>query len=279
MFQRYTERARRSVFFARYEASQFGSKMIDTEHLLLGVLREHMKDPIFWSGTTFEEIRRKVEQQKPPSGERVPTSVDLPLSHPCTRALVFAAEEADELKHDLIDNRHLLMGLLREENCFAAGLLRDQGITIEGVRNAGEPQSRPPGRSAEGIALHGMFVSYTERARRTISFARSEANQAGAQSIETEHLLLGLWRQHGGNLPFPSGTMALQEIRKEIDRRKPPSGDNVPHSDDLPLSEECERVLVFAAAEANRLEHEQTGNGHILFGLLQEEKCLAAEIL
>src|SRR5207249_2049769 len=40
MFERYTERARRVIFFARYEASQFGSTTIETEHLLLGILRE-----------------------------------------------------------------------------------------------------------------------------------------------------------------------------------------------------------------------------------------------
>ena len=40
MFERYTEKARRSIFFARYEASQFGSPSIETEHLLLGLLRE-----------------------------------------------------------------------------------------------------------------------------------------------------------------------------------------------------------------------------------------------
>ena len=40
MFERYTEKARRVIFFARYEASQFGSPCIETEHLLLGLLRE-----------------------------------------------------------------------------------------------------------------------------------------------------------------------------------------------------------------------------------------------
>ena len=40
MFERYTEKARRVIFFARYEASQFGSPYIETEHLLLGLLRE-----------------------------------------------------------------------------------------------------------------------------------------------------------------------------------------------------------------------------------------------
>ncbi len=40
MFERYTEKARRTIFFARYEASLFGSPYIETEHLLLGLLRE-----------------------------------------------------------------------------------------------------------------------------------------------------------------------------------------------------------------------------------------------
>ena len=40
MFEKYTEKARRVIFFARYEASQFGSPYIETEHLLLGLLRE-----------------------------------------------------------------------------------------------------------------------------------------------------------------------------------------------------------------------------------------------
>jgi len=206
-------------------------------------------------------------------------SVDLPLSHQSKRALVYAMDEADRLKHASIDNRHLLMGLLREKNCFAAGVLRDQGITIEALRNAREPQAMSPWRTAVSILLQGMFERYTERARRTIFFARSEASQAGAHAIETEHLLPGLWRQHEGNLPFRSGALALEEIRREIDGRKPPNRDNVPHSDDLPLSEECERVLAFAAEEADRLGHEKIGNGYILFGLLREEKCLAAEIL
>lgn len=49
MFERYTEKARRVIFFARYEASQFGSPFIETEHLLLGLLREDKPSPIVFS--------------------------------------------------------------------------------------------------------------------------------------------------------------------------------------------------------------------------------------
>ena len=68
MFERYTEKARRVIFFARYEASQFGSPCIDTEHLLLGMLREdkgiakRLSRPPF----TIESIRRRIEELAPP---------------------------------------------------------------------------------------------------------------------------------------------------------------------------------------------------------------------
>ncbi|HEY4677253.1 MAG TPA: Clp protease N-terminal domain-containing protein, partial [Candidatus Angelobacter sp.] len=63
MFERYTEKARRVIFFARYEASQFGSTHIETEHLLLGLLREDRAlTHRFLPGTsTVEDIRKQIE--------------------------------------------------------------------------------------------------------------------------------------------------------------------------------------------------------------------------
>jgi ATP-dependent Clp protease ATP-binding subunit ClpA len=133
---RYTEKARRTIFFSRFEASQFGAKSIESEHLLLGLMREysHLRDRLVKAGTSPREIRKEIEQRKPPAAEKVPTSVDLPLSQECKRAMAFATEEADRLNHKHIGNEHLLAGLLREENCLAAELLRAHGITLEAAR-------------------------------------------------------------------------------------------------------------------------------------------------
>ena len=63
MFERYTERARRVLFFARYEASQLGSVSIETEHLLLGLIRENegiAAQVLLNLGTTLEEVREQV---------------------------------------------------------------------------------------------------------------------------------------------------------------------------------------------------------------------------
>ena len=65
MFERYTEKARRVIFFARYEASQFGSPFIETEHLLLGLLREEeglANLVLSSSGVTLEKTRELVKQ-------------------------------------------------------------------------------------------------------------------------------------------------------------------------------------------------------------------------
>lgn len=81
MFERYTEKSRRVIFFARYEASQFGSPYIETEHLLLGLLREDKAlTNRFLHGRSAEAIRKEVEQQTIVR-EKVSTSVDLPLSN------------------------------------------------------------------------------------------------------------------------------------------------------------------------------------------------------
>ena len=118
MFERYTEKARRVIFFARYEASQFGSPCIETEHLLLGLLREDkaLANRFLRSSASVDSIRKQIEVHTT-LREKVSTSVDLPLSHECKRVLAYGAEEAERLNHKHIGTEHLLLGLLREEKC------------------------------------------------------------------------------------------------------------------------------------------------------------------
>src|SRR5258708_10045201 len=65
MFERYTEKARRVIFFARYEASQFGSPYINSEHLLLGLLREDksLTNRFLRSLSAVESIPQQIEMQ------------------------------------------------------------------------------------------------------------------------------------------------------------------------------------------------------------------------
>ena len=103
MFERYTEKARRVIFFARYEASQFGSPCIETEHLLLGLLREDkaLANRFLRSSASVESIRKQIEAHTT-LREKVSTSVDLPLSHECKRVLAYGAETLKPLVMDAV---------------------------------------------------------------------------------------------------------------------------------------------------------------------------------
>ena len=135
MFEKYTEKARRVIFFARYEASQFGSPFIETEHLLLGLLREDkaLTNRFLRSHASIESIRKQIEGRTP-IREKVSTSVDLPLSQECKRVLAYAAEEAERLAHKHIGTEHLLLGLLREDKSFAAEILHERGLRLSTLR-------------------------------------------------------------------------------------------------------------------------------------------------
>jgi ATP-dependent Clp protease ATP-binding subunit ClpC len=131
--QGYREKSRRTIFFARYEACLFCSPYIETEHLLLGLLRENKVIAASLGSDSFDSIRK---QLKMPSifHKTVTHSLDLLLSDECKRVLAYAGEEAENLSHKFIGTEHLLLGLLREENCLGAHLLKQRGVSLDGVR-------------------------------------------------------------------------------------------------------------------------------------------------
>src|SRR5216117_1057244 len=99
MFERYTDPARRVIFFARYEASQYGSATIETEHFLLGLVREDkfLIRLFFPDSASWESIRERIDQRVE-IRKKTSTSIDLPLSDECKRILAHSAREAETLK-------------------------------------------------------------------------------------------------------------------------------------------------------------------------------------
>jgi hypothetical protein len=133
MFERFTERARRAIFFGRFEASILGSGYIEVEHLLLALIKE---DRVLAHNLPLgakEAIREQIEEKMPRLTPSIPTSVDLPLSKDSKDLLAYGAEESDKLHHNSIDTAHLVLGLLRME-CLATSLLRRHGIEYTSFR-------------------------------------------------------------------------------------------------------------------------------------------------
>jgi len=169
MFEKYTEKARRVIFFARYEANQFGSPYIETEHLLLGLIREDKNLTARFfprANATIQDIRKEIEGRTQVH-ERVSTSVDLPFSEESKRALNGAAEESERFGHKYIGVEHILLGLLQEDKSVAAGILREHGLRAAMIReefSRGVSEKHAQNRSREPLSLAEFSRDLTEAA-------------------------------------------------------------------------------------------------------------------
>jgi len=192
MFERYNDKARRVIIFARHEAAEYGASEIETEHVLLGLARVE-KD---WlpGNATLPSIRKQIESRV--KARPKPSTVkDLPLSQSSLNALKFAAEESERFGHHYVGPKHLLLGLMREKACLAATVLRRMGLrlaalrkqvyrTIAGAEHRGESNTLPIGA--------GLELAPTPDVLQILSRAVREAKDLSQPFLGPEHILLGL---------------------------------------------------------------------------------------
>ena len=209
MFERYGESARRVIFFARYFAARTGSSEIHSELFLLGLLREDkvLGNRFLGSPWAGEEVWKKIQQRKP-AREKVSGPVDIPLSSTSKSALIHAAEEADLLSSKTIRTEHLLLGLLRQEKCFAAEILHEFGVRLTKTRDelrrapnsdswseefVREPSPRPP----EVVELKSRIESIRRRMEEAISNHDFDAARKYSDEEDRERdKLFALYRQY-----------------------------------------------------------------------------------
>jgi len=139
MFERYTEAARRSLFFSRYEASMLGSASIETHHLLLGLLKD--RDSLIThlladARVSADTLRQLIYARVGAGASPIALSVEIPFSRNVKHVLQYALEEADRLLHDPIGPEHLLLGLLRLEQGLAWDILSESHVALAPVREA-----------------------------------------------------------------------------------------------------------------------------------------------
>jgi Clp amino terminal domain, pathogenicity island component len=174
MFERYSEKARRVIFYARYEASNYGSRYIETEHLLLGLLREAPPLAKWFPGQADvePEIRSEIEKRTT-RGERLSTSVEIPLSAECKKVLNLAGETAERLGHLRVETEHMLIGILRVESSMAAQILIARGLK-SGPIQAGIARAPSP-----------IYLSHA----RTSALLTLESFLAGLKWLNSEELI------------------------------------------------------------------------------------------
>lgn len=135
MWLRFTERARKVVFFAQEEAQKFGEGYVSTEHLLLGLVRE--SDSVAARvlerlGVSLARIRAEIEKQLPRGEAR--QSQDMTLTPRAKRVIDLAHDEAGVLGNSYIGTEHILLGLVREGDGLAGRVLGKLGVELEKTR-------------------------------------------------------------------------------------------------------------------------------------------------
>ncbi len=136
MFEKFTERGRRVIIFAKEEAEKRQNDYLGTEHLLLAVLKEDDGLPVAILkriGITHEEVRMEVERNLP-RGTNLMTFADIPFTPRAKKVLELAVEEARLLGHNYIGSEHIFLGLIREEEGIGGKILRSFGANLLGAR-------------------------------------------------------------------------------------------------------------------------------------------------
>jgi ATP-dependent Clp protease ATP-binding subunit ClpC len=136
MFEKFTERGRKVIIYAREEAEKRQNDYLGTEHLLLALLREEdgLSVAILRKmGILIEELYMEIERNLP-SSTNILTFGDIPFTPRAKKVLELAVEEARLLGHSYIGSEHLLLGLIREEEGIAGKILRNFGANLLGAR-------------------------------------------------------------------------------------------------------------------------------------------------
>src|ERR1700722_7122967 len=135
MWQRFTERARRVVFFAQEEAGRLGENYVSTEHLLLGLVRENDSVAariLDRMGVSLGRIRSEIERQVTKGEGKL--GQDMQLTPRAKRVIDLAYDEARQLSNNYIGTEHLLLGLIREGGGLAGRVLAKLAVDLDKTR-------------------------------------------------------------------------------------------------------------------------------------------------
>lgn len=136
MFEKFTEKGRKIILYAREEAEKRNSEFLDTEHILLAILREEDSIPVAILrklGITPDSVRFEIEKRVSNESNLL-TYGEIPFSPRAKKVLEYAIEEARLLGHPYIGSEHLFLGLIKEEEGLAGKVLKNLGINLLAAR-------------------------------------------------------------------------------------------------------------------------------------------------
>jgi ATP-dependent Clp protease ATP-binding subunit ClpA len=242
MWQRFTERARKVVFYAQEEAQRFGEGYVSTEHLLLGLVRESESESVAARvlselGVGLARVRDEVEKQLPRGDAR--SAQDMTLTPRAKRVIDLAYDEARNLNNNYIGTEHLLLGLVREGDGLAGRVLAKLGVNLDQTRREvivlQDADGGPSKRESDGLTTNRAvdpWHAYEHSAKAAIQSSFDEKRRYGHEKVSAEHLLLAI---ASGEQSLASKTLEelgvtaevlRQKLEVEFERQQPPISDN-----------------------------------------------------
>ena len=284
------ESGTRVLAIAQDEAIQMNHNYIGTEHLLLGLLRGDADGPagraLTRLGVTLDKARaaaRFIIGQ----GDAPTSPSEITMSPRTRKVLELAMDEARMLGHTKAGAAEICLGLIREGQGIASGIMESLGVTLDAARNAvraelagqpSPPQARPDPRPAQtgdpreqrGSYL-GPFDRFNDRAKRVLALSQDEAIRFNHNYIGPEHLLMGLVREGEGVAAkvLESLGVELSRTRQEVENLIG-RGDATTSPSEITLIPRTKKIIELAIDEARRLGHSHVGTEHLLLGLVRE---------
>ena len=304
-FDKFTERARKVLQHAQEEAQRFQHNYIGTEHLLLGLLgvEDGVAAEVLENlGVELMKVRSAVEFIIG-RGDRLVLG-EIGLTPRAKKVIELAVDEARRMNHRYIGTEHLLLGMVREGEGIAAGVLESFGLRLEKVRKEtirvlnqkhqkhGTPTEAPAAYKAtpiveqegEGIVqaskpFSAPFDKFTADSRQALAFAQEEAQRLQHNYIGTEHLLLGLL-----HAKQTTSAQILHRLGIDLSKTRVAVESIIGRGDRLVLGEigltpRAQKVITLAIDEASRLGHSTIGTEHILLGIVREGEGIAVGVI
>ncbi len=233
-----TPAAKKVIECSIAESGELNHNYVGTEHLLLGLLREHdgvAAQVLTNLGLKIEEVREELlsvlraeaeSKEAPPQAEPQerravsahradpdPSESFSTLTDRARKMLALANQEAQRLGHEYIGTEHILLGLVKEGSGVGANVLKNLDIDLRKVRIEVEKLVK----TGPEMVTMGKLPQ-TPRAKKVIEYAIEEARNLNHNYVGTEHLLLGLLREHDGVAAqvLMNLGLKLEEVREEV---------------------------------------------------------------
>jgi len=292
-FDRFSDRGKRVFALAQDEAIRHNHNYIGTEHLLASLLRDGdtvAARALTSLGIDLGKVRTATEFIIG-RGDQTISPSEITLSPRTKKVIELAIDESRRMGQPQLGPEQILLGLVREGEGIASGVIESLGVTLSAVRTrllellaeSGTPPptgySAPPTRHAYGS---GPFNRFSDRAKRVLALAQDEAIRMGHTYIGPEHLLLGLARLADLRLADPSMKqifdtlgLTLERIRTELGKVIP-SADTPTSPSEVTLSPETKEVLA--------LVHDPGSDKPIvpedlLLAIVRDEQSFGAQLL